>query len=161
MSDRSLLDDTAREEGNYGEEISLPDWIYDLRPLLALTGFVGTLEAIGRNPTDYIMEVVLGTVVDWIFSGTTIVIDAIQLALNPLVSVPKVIGQPLLVSGKTIMTALAGAIGTVNDAIVTLSMAAGPAAPIVVIAVWGVIFILAAEMIRSALQSFPLVVPWL
>ena len=159
--DRSLLDDEAREEGDYAEDFSLPEWIHDLRPLLALTGVVGTLKAIGQDPADYIMEVVLGTVVDWILEATTIVIDSIQLALSPLVSVPESIGEPIVEGGESIMTALASAIGTVNDSIVTLSMAAGPAAPLVVVAVWGVIFILAAEMIRSALQSIPLVVPWL
>ena len=161
MSDRSLLDDTAREEGDYAEQVSIPDWIYNLRPLLALTGVVGTLEAIGENPTDFIMEVVLGTVVDWIFEATTIVIDAIQLSLSPLVSVPETIAEPLIAGGATIATALASVIGTVNDTIVTLSTAAGPAAPLVVVVVWGVIFVLAAEMIRSALRSVPLVVPWL
>lgn len=139
-------------------DIELPDWLHDLRDLRP---YVDELEDFAEGPTEYVLEIVLTRFVNWMLTGAEIVIGAIQTALSPLVDVPQTIADPLLAGGGAISGALAGVIGTLNDAIVSVSTAAGPAGPLVVIVIWGVIFIAAAEMVRRGLQSLPLVVPWL
>lgn len=143
-------------------DIEWPDWLQDLR---GLRPYIDELQEFAQDPTEYILEIVLTRFVNWILSGTEILISAIQAALSPLVSIPETVAEPLFAGGATIAGALSGIIGTINDTIVTISMAAGPASPLVVVVIWGLIFIAAGELVRRSLQSsveiIPMVIPWL
>ena len=141
---------------------SIPSWIYELRDLIP---FIDELQEFGRDPREFILEIVLERLVSLILSGTEVAIGAIQTALGPLADVPRAITAPLFMGGRAIGSALGGIIGVINGAIVTVASSAGPAGPLVVIVLWGAIFIAAiraAEIgARASWEILPKVIPWL
>lgn len=135
----------------------VPSWVRDLRPLLALTGVVGTLEAIGEDPTGFILERVLGTFVGWILDGTTFLVGQINQAFAPLIGAPAAAGEPLLGAGGVVVGSISSVIMTVNDALVSVAGAAGPAAPFVIALTWAALAVASAAAIRYVLT----VVQWI
>ena len=164
------VEDTARDAAQDAVDKAVPDGIQELTSdqvdnLQELAGLgsdqVSNLVSFAVDPADFILGIVFSTIVGWILTGAAVFIEAIQTALSPLVDVPSTIASPLMSAGETVVEAMSSVIGTVDSAIVTASMAAGPAAPMVVVMAWGIIAVMAIAAAREGIKQLPKVVPWL
>lgn len=129
--------------------------------LMDLSSYASELSDFASSPATYIMEVILTTFVGWFLSGIGYLIEQIQLFFSPLLSLPSAVASPLMLGGGLLVSAISGLITTINDTVVSLSMLAGPAAPIVVLVFWGLIAIVAVDAARMLIRLLPEVIPWL
>lgn len=154
----------ARDAGRDAAERAIPDELERLAELGS--DQIDTLVAFAEGLEDFILGTILGSLVDWTFEGTAVLISAIQTALAPLVSTPATLAAPFMMAGRTMYASLASVISTLNATIVEVSMAAGPFSPVIVYVIWGLIAVVAIEAGRRAVEMIitevlPLVIPWL
>ena len=116
---------------------AIPGWIFDLKGLLPLTAFVGTLLSFARDPLGFILDKLRPWIVSQILAMWGAVLSYVDMLWATLADIPRVaIYEPLVAGfaplGESIQD-IWREFGTIaND----VAEAAGPFAPIVVVGFW-------------------------
>lgn len=138
------------------------EWVTGLKALVPLTG---TLVAFASGPREFILDVVVGYILEVVVAGVLdaalAVMGAIGAVWEPLLIIPATAAGPFLDAGGAVASALAGVLLTVQGILVSVATAAGPFAPVVVVAFWAVIGVAAARAIVLLLQATPYVGQWI
>lgn len=158
MSWRDYLRDgyeTAKESASNATETVIPD---SLEPLTDLSSnAIQNLVDFAEAPFLFLAELFIGRM---ILPAAEVAISAIQLAFDPLLQIPRMVAEPIITAYQAVFGAIGSAVMMLNDAVVTVSVVAGPAAPLVVLVFWGLIAITAMRALREAIKAIPLVIPW-
>lgn len=153
-------------------EVRVPDWIQNnsaLQRLGALSaGAAGTLVAFAEGPREYILGIVAEWIVGMFITAGEQLNGQLAAAWDPIASIPGSIARPLIGSGETVMSALGGAIGTVDTAVESAVASAGIFAPLVTTVIWAVAIVGGLFLLRFLVyRGIPLlvqfilwVVPW-
>lgn len=135
----SILTDDVRGTDSYGGTW-LPTWLAARRSeIIALTAVSGTLTAFADNPREFILERVLGAIVDMFLRAAEFLIEQIGLVWAPLIDIPAAVLSPIFSAGAGLAGALSSVLLTINASVVTVASAAGPAAPLVVVTVYALL----------------------
>ena len=113
----------------------IPSWVRDLEALKPLAGLsaaaIAGLVAFAEDPTEFIIERVLGFVVAQILAGGAYLVEQVDRALAPLVGLPETLAAPILSGGGAAADAVVSVLQVLNDSLITTYAAAGPAAPFI------------------------------
>lgn len=101
------------------------------------SAFLATVEAFVEDPLGFGLERLRPWIVDQIFSLWEMVLVYVESAWSALAAIPRIaIYEPLTAAFGPAGTAIQGVWRDVGDIAVDVSEAAGPFAPIVVVAIW-------------------------
>lgn len=139
------------------KQIPLPNWLTSLQP------YVGTLKSAARtiqnagSLQNLIKIVIAGWVVSGILTAGEFVAAQIMLAFHPLLSAVGVTEGAVIVPLRTTGAALLDMGRTINDAVVSVTGVAGPAAPVITLGFATISLYLLYRLAASVLGEVPVV----